>query len=332
MALPTKQKTWIISPNNRVVFASLVQTSREILFGFKNFIKANGIATKGSCNGTTGAMDGPGTDRWAAATDAGTRGATTTTPVSWWCGLMPNGVQVLFSYVGGTDDVFRVSFSPGGLFVLAGTPTHTPTATDEQVICSSNSTIDATTSLDRIWNGWIDSSANSIRFMVFRNSAMVGRAWGVETVSSRVTAVPYSPAVWGFCYTTAGLLQNNFLSGYSVNTQGGLTRINGINVSCGGGAEIFLGNFATFAVIKPELQGAVGYPIVPLSIGSNTVGARGPVADLIDWWLGRTSGAAEGDVYGNAEFVTFGGFGSGAPMLWPWDGTPSIPGTAVVIA
>lgn len=316
MTLPVKQKTWTILANQRITYVSLVQVQRDYMFGMKAFLLAHGYVTKGSCDGTTGAMDGA--DRWVTAANAGVRGATTGTANSWWCGTDLNGCNILLSFVGATDDVARFSFSPGGLYVAAGTPNQTPTATDEQVICSATSTIGTNTSLDRIWSGWVDSTGKLCRFAMFRNSVMIGLAWGVELIASVVSGVTFTPAVWGFCYSVAGYTANNVAGAYSANVCGGLARLNATNGQFGGSLEIFNNAPATLGTVQASAQGGVGYYLRPLGVAGVTASADGKIGNRYDWWMGRTSGTADGDVYGANEFIQFGTF------VWPWDGSAPV--------
>jgi hypothetical protein len=47
------------------------------------------------------------------------------------------------------------------------------------------------------------------------------------------------------------------------------------------------------------------------------------MGNLIDTWLGRTSGDTPGDTYGALQFINMlGGAGglNGGSIVWPWDG------------
>lgn len=327
MALPTKQKTWVFSPCNRITFVSLNDTMATYLFGIKTFLKANGYTVKGSCDGTTGAMDA--VDRWATKANATTRGANTTTANSWIVLTDANGCNICLSYVGATDDVARLSFSPGGLYVAAGTPAFTPTATDEQLFCSGVSLINNTASADRLWSGMVSSDSKLCRFMIARSGVWVGMVWGVELLTPATTlggAVAFSPAVWGFAYTVANMTIANVAGAsaqYSANSKGGLARVVissvPINIQVGGGGEALANSVAgivgRFNDIQPELQGANGYPMAPIVCSSGTTSAQGKLGNRIDWWTGRSSGQADGDTYGTLNFIQVG------QLAFPWDGT-----------
>jgi len=319
MSLPTLQKTWLFSLNNRIAYVSLIDGLSSLVFGVKAYLKTQGYVVKGSCDGTTGAMDA--VDRIASKTNFQTRNASAGAAQSWIVLTDASGVDTLITYKGATDDAATVAFSPGGHYVAAGTSNQKPTATDELISTSAFTLIGATTSGDRVWSCMVDSTHKMFRVLVASGGSFVGSVWGVEIVQSRTVSVTFSPPVWGFQFDPSTAVNWNalFATLYSANTCGGLALANGHNIQALGGMEMFgqgavISN-TTWGNIKTELQGASGYPIFPWAIGSITTGAQGPIGNLFDWWLGRTSGANDGDVYGSNQFVTTKG-----GMLWPWDG------------
>jgi hypothetical protein len=257
------------------------------------------------------------TDRWLTFSNVTTRGASAAAPQSWIVLRDGNGVDILLAYQGATDDVCRISFSPTQLFVAAGTPTHQPTATDEQVVKATTSAVNPTTFMDRIWFGWRSSDNKACRFAVARNNVWAGFAWGVEDFTHALVApAVISPAVWGF-----GL---NPLTNYSLTiTQMGVSRvvISGTPFSCVVilGIEIFANNPTIASTLKTDLQSA--YMIHPMSIASSTTNARGKLGNLIDHWTGR-SDAEHGTTYGLLQFLSVGSYVGtvGSSGLWPWDG------------
>lgn len=318
MTLPTVQKTWAFSASNRITYVSLNDTAASYMFGVKAFLKTAGYTVKGSCDGTTGAMDA--VDRWATKANATTRGAAAGNAQSWVVLTDGSGVDILIAYMGSVDDRFLVSFSPSGVFAAAGTPNQQPTATDQQNFIPGTATMVGTaTSGDRVWHAMVDSQNKMFRVMIASAGSFVGLTWGVEIISSRVTGgVSFTPPVWGFSWLPTQLTAaagTGFGSTYAVNSRGGLAKANGINLNCEGGLEYFGGAPNNWGNVKTELQGATGYPIFPLSIGSETAGAQGPLGDLFDWWLGRTSSVSHGDVYGSNQFVCV-----GPGVFWPWTG------------
>lgn len=322
MPLPVKQRTWIIDPNNRILFTSLVQTMREYLFQIKEFLKLNGYTVRGSSDGTTGAMDLA--DRWVTAANAGTRATVAGAPQSWIVLRDGSGVDILLTYQGASDDIARFSFSASQLFVAAGTPTHQPTATDERVITSAVTVIGSTASGDRLWNGWVDSTFKLCRFAVIRAQTLVGLVWGVEEVDSAVTGgSTWTPPVWGFSLSaTTNHMPNGSTAGIAKPIVASVAQSPAVQL----GAENIGGSSTIYTHIsggKPDLQGGIGFPLFPLVIGSNTAGSAGKLGNLYDWWIGRTAGEFVGDIYGDLEFIhicTVQGTATATAGVWPWDG------------
>lgn len=319
MALPVTSTSYSFQINQRISFVSLNDTSARFMFGVKVKLKANGYTVKGSCDGTTGAMDA--VDRWSTSANAATRGAAAGNAQSWIVLTDSNGVNVLLAYQGASDDVYRVSFSPGGLFVAAGTPNQQPTATDEQVICATTSLVGATASSDRVWNCVVRTDNKGFRVNIARQGVWVGLAWGVEQVTSTVVTATFSPPTWGFAFTPANLAGTSFNAAFSANARGGLARTvvasTPFSCQCVTGYEVWSASVALFGNTQPELQGSAGYLIQPVSIATSTSGSQGKIGNLVDWWIGRLSGATDGDVYGSNQFVVVGASGG---VIWPWDG------------
>lgn len=319
--VPALVKTWTISANNRITFVSLNATMGAYLLGLKNFLKTNGYTVKGSCDGTTGAMDG--VDRWATAANAQTRATTQTAPVSWLVLTDGNGCDILLSYVGNTDDVALFSYSFGGLFVAAGTPSNTPTATDSQAVSGTGSWLTSTASGDRLWFGWVDSTKKLFRTAVARGGVWVGQLFGLELFNSTMTGsavASFTPTVWGRLIGTS-------TSAIPNGSQIGTTRMPVGGVAGSGQAiffslEWFGGSSGLFAsTTQPELQGQQGWPILPLGICCGGAGFRGKLGMMFDEYQGRIDSAG-GDTYGTLNWIGMSGHSglSTGAGLWPWDG------------
>lgn len=317
MPVPALTKTWTITPNNRISYVSLNDTMARYLFGVKQFLKANGYTVRGSSDGTTGAMDL--VDRWITSANVTTRGAAAGNAQSWIILRDGAGVDILLTYQGASDDIARISFSPGQLFIVAAPPQNQPTATDEQVVSSAVSLISATASGDRLWFGWVDSTSRLCRFAIARQNAWVGRFWGIEEFTPAVVAPATLPvAVWGFALTVG----TSYLTG---GGQVGVARavISGTPFNC----AVFLGmefpaNNPQLGIYgsKAELQGGYGYIIQPMTIWSTTASARGKLGTLIDTYTGR-QGPDHGSPYGTYQYIAAGQYvGGGISGLWPWDG------------
>lgn len=321
MSLPTKQKTWTIAACNRITFSSLNDTMATFLYGVATFLVAHGYAVKGSCDGTTGAMDG--VNRWATKANAVTRGAASGNAQSWIALTDASGCNVLIAYQGASDDVARVSFSPAGLFVAAGTPANQPTATDEQVIVTGTTLINATASADRLWSAWVSSDSKMFRVAIARSGVFVGGVWGVELYSSiAVSPAVTNPAVFGWFQGVASLnVITSWNAVYAANSRGGVGKVAvssvGINITIGGTAESV--GAVAIAGITPELQGSGGPIIQSLGLASGTAGARGKLGNRIDAWFSNDT-QADGAVTTGKDFILLTGSGStGQGLLLPWD-------------
>lgn len=326
MTAPVQQKIWTITANQRIpilTYTTLVQQGGRYLRLIADTLLANGYTCKGSSNGTAAAMDG--VNRWATDADASDQGANTTTAVSWMVLTDGNGADICMSYVGATGDVARIAFSPGGLYVVAGTPTFTPTATDECVLCNGVSLVSTSLVNDRVLYVWTDSEAKMMRVCCFVAGALCNGNWGVELLNANRNTLPFSPAVWGFQFTAANLQlgSSSLFGAYSVNSIGGQCRINGVTCNVFLGAEAYGGgSFTTFAgpTVKPELQHSIGYAMFPIECGTTTTNRQGPIGSLYDWWTGQLGAS---NTVGNVCFP--GGqwmmMGISSGPVWPWDPT-----------
>jgi hypothetical protein len=328
MSMPTPAKTWTISSNNRITFVSTIDTMGKYVFGLKAFLKTNSYTIKGSCDGTTGAMDG--VDRIASGANWATRATIAGAAQSWVVLTDGNGANILVTYQGSADTTVRLSYSPGGLFVAAGTPSNQPTATDEVVISSGNALTAG--SLDHIWNGWVDSTHKMCRFCIFRNNICIGLLWGVELIDSRTVSPPttFTPAIWGFAVQAGtASIANGSVVGVARPLVGGITVTNCAVVFS---SEWYGASPSLFGGSQPDLQGGVGFPIIPLGIAIAQSGPPpiyGKLGALFDHWIGKTSGGADGDTYDatSKTFIGLAGYvgvNTGAGV-WPWDtSTPVI--------
>jgi hypothetical protein len=301
----------------------------NFLFGIATYLVSKGWVVKGSCNGTTGAMDG--VNRWTSASTVTTRGASTTNANSWIVLTDASGYDTLLSYVGSTDDVARLSVSFTGDFIAAGTPNQTPTSTtNEQVVLSGQSLINSTTSQDRLWTCWTSSDSKSFRIAIARAGVWTGCFWGVEeftpnTFHASVTSMSTSFA-WAFQTSGAVFMSATNCTAYQQNSRGGYARAVvsstirlctlAFTTECIGGnivnAVSQLGQ--DFA---PELQGGTDYQLKRVGLYSTLTSARGKVGNVLDWWIGRTlsAGAVDGDTYGSLQFINVN------ETVWVWDGT-----------
>lgn len=325
MGLPTALRTYTHSVNNRIAFVSLNDTMARYLYGIKNFLVATmGYAVKYTCDGTTGPSSAADhTDRWASSANVVTRGANSTTAQSFAVLTDGNGVDILLAYQGGSDDVARIAFSSGGLYVPAGTATFQPTATDEVTVIQTTSLINATASADRVWHAMAATDKKSFRVFIARSNVCVGAAWGVETITSAVVSpAVHSPAVVGHCATTFS--PATFIGAGSANSHAIIARpvVSGtpVVVTAGFGCESTAGATMLDGV-NCELQGSAGALVFPFGAWSTTAGAQGKLGNLIDYYKSGNS-KSDGDVDTGKTWIhlTFTG-SAAAGVIWPWNGS-----------
>jgi hypothetical protein len=323
-ALPTFLKTWNTTLiNQRIPYVSLIDATESLLYGVKNYLVATmGASVWGSCNGTTG----DNTDRWASKANVATRGANTGVANS-WAVIAWAGGQLCLSYVGATDDVARISFSQGSLFVLAGTPTFTPTATDEVVIATGITLVGATTSTDRVWSIVATSDRSVFRVCLFRQAAVV-ESWGMENIVEGPGVTVGTIIGWNSNLNMpTTLVTAGNQAGTNSSSTGGINTFaawyNGAARQLFGGTVAFNATVATsvFAVPSPELNS--GCPSFPVLIGSAAASNTGWLGTRIDmfwtWGNGNNIGDVDDDVSQGTRVIWMpGGY------TQPWDSTKGL--------
>lgn len=341
MTTPAYTRTWIQklttgTPGARIAYVSLIDTMQNYVFGVKAFLLANGCTLLWSASAGTGpANSADHTDRIAAAGDFAPRGASSGNSQGWFILTTGTGAQLMICYQGASDDIARISYSPGALFALAGTTNQQPTATDECLISSAVTLIGAATSADRVWHGWATADGKNCRFMLYRGAVVIGSSWGLElftlpTLPGNVSFVPAiaGNAVWGFCFRDDMVgAPGSAAAGWIANVRGGLTRalISSVPISVQSG----LSTWSASNVVAPQvlsgdsaLQGTNGFTPWPVTLVSVQASADGYVGALVDWYLANPTSYSPGDGFGPAyNWIQVGS------LLWP---NPSL--TAPTIA
>lgn len=326
MSLPVYAKTWNFSSLNvRSVYSSLAQVMGDFMYNIKNEAVGVGGAVVWSCDGTTGpSSSSDHTDRIASGANFRTRATVAAAAQSWVLFTFAGG-QVLLDYQGATDDIARISFSPGSLFALAGTTTNQPTATDECVMVSGASLIKSTTSGDRVFSIIATTDQSCLRWVIATAGAYVHAGW-IENVSP-APGVSSSVIIGE---TTSNTYSNLYATGSAAggssaaNAIGsGITRVNSTNVQVHGGSIVFDSNLTPtpFVAASPVLNS--GSPVFPIVVASVTSGNDGWIGTRFDVYAPMTTGAAFGDTYDDitqgTRMALIGGAG-----LWPWDPTKGV--------
>lgn len=331
MPLPTITKVWaqLLTagiPGSRISFTTLLNTMQEFAFRLKDFLCASSSASVKytllwSASGGVGPTNAADhTDRILNAAAWTPRATVAAASQAWYVLTGGQGEQVLITFQGATDDVCRISYSSGGLFVLAGTTNNQPTATDELVLLSAVSIVNSpSSSADRILHVWARDDGKGFRCAIFQNSAMAGPLFFVEEFSYGLSGVPNVTVlpVTGGAYATGLLGATNLAGSFTPNQSGMLvrTRVSSVNFNCQSGfaMETCNGTTSTPAAFSSpqELHGGTFVPY-PLGIVGLTTGSKGRLGNMIDMWCVNPSGLALGDGFGNSyQFVQM------FSLLWP---------------
>lgn len=337
MGLPTVTQTWTISPNNRYVFVSVIGATGALMYSWTQFlITTMGWTCKGSCDGTTGAMDG--VNRITAANKWATRNNGAAGAQSWIVVTDGAGINWCYSFNSASDDIVRLAHSTGGNYVAAGTPAQQPTATDECFDAASGTWVNSTASLDRVWHMWGNSDKKMARLAVCRNNVCVMYLQTEKFTSALVSPATFSLATGGgtvgavrgyHTVASAGLVAANGLiagsSDYTATSAGYLCRVHAGgadgNAKCGASGEnlgpsSFFGPNYTVNE-KPQLQGGTGELLFPANIATRANSPDGKLGNLIDQWFAWANAAATpalGDAFGSLQFIAL-----GSAVVIPWD-------------
>lgn len=331
MAFPAIQKYTAAGMllNQTIAFVSLLATMGSYIVGIANQAIAKGYTVAGSSNGVAAAMDG--VNRCTLAAGFAVRATIAGAAQSWLVITAANGAQTLFAYQGASDDIARISCSPGGLFIVAGTATFQPTATDEVVGTSGATLIGATASANRVFNVIIDSAHNGWRAWIYRLNVVVGSLIWCELFDAAFISGTASIAVPVWCGAMTAV------NAASLSSAGGVYAANSAGGSCRGivsGTPTTINLGGTFKIISNGinengiLQELNGNSFVnrAIGVGSNTATAHGDVGNRFDWHFGQDLRSA-GDLDASKFWTMLNNqstAGVSGGVLWPWDGVSAV--------
>lgn len=320
MPAPILTKTWTVSPNLRRGFTSMTDMMGWFLYENKTKLLAAGWTIKFTCDGTTGPT-GPSdtTDRWASIANASTRGTAAATVQSYAVLQNSDGVQILLTYQGAGvsptgDDIGRISYSPGGLFVLASPSTNQPTATDEVVTSAANSLVVSAASQDRVMHIWATPDTKHWSCVLAR-AGSIQAAIGIERVISYCGANVFTVPYVGYRHnifakvvspnsangSPCGAIETTAVgtTGYRgtharvfTNAVSRIVRVGTGFVNPAGAADGFTRTFNDpfMASNYPALQGGATAPCYPIAwSGEKSTNLDGILGSPIDWWLAHTA-------------------------------------------
>lgn len=312
---PITSKSWTINPNVRNAFVSLNDMAAWWMFNNFDTLRQRGWTVKYTCDGTTGPTSGSDhTNRLASKANCTTRGAAAGNAQSFGVLTNADGVDLMLTYQGASDDILRISYSPGGLFTPAGTSNQQPTATDEVVISNGNTIVNATASLDRVMSIWTSDDTKAWSMALFRSNAIVN-VMGLELVTDLCTSGVFVPKPYvGYRMTNVNRGSGGDIgtpvggvSGTAVGTAGHLgmcarvttaatsriTRVGGGEITIAPLAGNVCGVGAVFQATPPALQAGVGSPLFPIYwSGEKAANLDGFIGYPIDWWQMITSSLA----------------------------------------
>ncbi|MEK7152411.1 MAG: hypothetical protein AAB834_00555, partial [Patescibacteria group bacterium] len=238
-----------------------------------------------------------------------------------------DGVQLLITYRGATDDVAQVGFSPGGLYTPQGftNPTHLfkPTATDEITIHGAKTVVGTSITEDRLTHVWCASDGSGWRTAIYGSSAQrsvmhcekITRIAPTSTfpvpylggTHSRLSRVVNQSDFPGLCPMQFGGAAYQTLG--TVNSWGFFARVftAAVSRSVRMFAQTYIGSTSS-TLSTPEYSGqpatlmastncasmgGAGILCWPLNLaGETTANLDGPWATMIDWFQGVTTSAS----------------------------------------
>jgi hypothetical protein len=315
-------KAWSINPNVRNAYITMLDMGGWFIYENHAFLKTKGWTVVGTSDGLTAAFDGPA-DRLASKANCQVIAAIVGAPQSWSLLENTDGVQLLITYQGSSSDRIRISYSPGGLFVVNSPATHQPTATDEMVVSTGNTVVDPTVGLDRVMTIWASNDSKHWMVALYRNGTTITNI-GVERVTditgaTGVFAVPYVGYRWNN-YTMASSAATTILGGpmhnptpvaFGAATFFGCgarvftgaafrtTRISAGNIFLSATPDGFNRSFGAFFNDSPALQGGLEHALVtPFWNGESVVNLEGFVAAPIDFYYSYTSSLTASPAFG----------------------------------
>lgn len=174
MTYPQLSQNWTITPNVRNAYTTLVNMAGWWAYENKTAMLAAGWTVVFTSDGTTGPTNSlDTTDRITSAATFATRATGATAAQSWYVLQNSDSLQILVTYQGASDDIIRISYSPGALFTLGSPTTYQPTASDEIIVSAATSIVNATTSLDRVMSIFCAGNTTAWRCVTFRSSSVV---------------------------------------------------------------------------------------------------------------------------------------------------------------
>jgi hypothetical protein len=285
--LPTFIKSWNFAGiNMRIPYVSVADASAALLFGNKNYLVATlGAPVVATSNGATGPTTastllsiGDHTDRIITEANCTTQAAAAGNAQSWFC-VTYAGVQLMFEYQGVAVDVFRISYSPGNLFISQATTTFAPTATDEVVIATGITMVGPTASLDRVYSIQGTTDRSILRVWTYRSNVLQS-SYGLEKLTEAPEIAVGTVLGWNSTAETSlaySLNQAGSQAGASSGTAAGasnsfVVQLAGANRVASGGTICWSGSSGNMPLIGSISGSSPIWPILVGGLGASNVG------------------------------------------------------------
>lgn len=309
MSLPTLTKTWQFDVNNAISATGSTEDNVDtLILAIKNAMigfASSGWTVEKSSNGTTTASS----DLWSTIADVVHSSGAHSWIVLKQTGMCSGNFQICWDFNSPTTYIgtFVVSANAG---FTGGTTSGRPTATDEQIVVSSNALFGVSSDVSTRWSVMQTSDGTSTRILVAHSGAIKTTIL-IETPGNAVSnwTNPYAVLYLGYNTVTYGEIYTS----YNWKSRIGSTSATGIILSEGTSAGPGAGD-STWGQIANELTNE--WPMWPLGLAFSTAGVRGRHGSLTDLWTGSYS-IAVGDTYpadGSNQFVQW------SYLIFPWDG------------
>ncbi len=340
MALPTLNKTWIVSPNNISAGSAVVLTANQnLMYLIKNLFKSPGTWTVWGSNDGGGAGhfgNGDAIDRWDATTKLiwAAAGSNHSWIVLSQSGLGGNAsVCIDCSNVNSYSYYINMWCSPNAGFGVAnggtdGTATAAPTASDQFLVLNAGSILPwggtaATTNTRNLVSFMQSTDGQCTRLAIFRKGGVAG-LWILDKAKNPISQWTYP--IFGFIKgdsndATTDPDAAGYAALYAANIRAYLSTacsglFTGETGSAAGGAGSMIGEIMTFAD-----EDTLEWPMAGIAIYFSTVGHRGHKGAVFDMWFGSTA-RITGDGYPASgttlQFIQIG------DLIMPWDQTTAL--------
>mgnify|MGYP006971703393 FL=1 len=328
MALPTKTKTWNAAVLRQNPTGDTREMARNIWYFIKDTLLTAGWTVLNSCDAST---YGAG-DKWTDATKLNWHWSSA--PFSWITLAAPAGLSADLElciacsntagvWVGAHSSL-KIYWSQSAGFTGGNTTTR-PTATDELALRDGVYNNDSgrwTNGDEQVQNviytvNIAYSNDGDFRFALYEGGGIHILTLLLEEGENFVGADWATPPIVGFCWRFGSWGQLNDATYIRV-------RMNGNNTNVYGATLGYISAMIGQNQVLVNEVGDGGWPLDEIVLFSSTAGRRGKFGKLVDLYY-TSDGVSNGSTFpsdGSRQWVKFG------CLVFAWDGTPGVPGTA----